>query len=86
MQGIKLYIEKLSKISLSYIAAGFMLTEVCIDIFLNKTLSDWGNIRIVFIIANVVIMLYLLNFKEKEDRLNTSCDLDQAVVSAEVAQ
>ena len=86
MQGIRLYIEKLSKISLSYIAAGFMLTEVCVDFFLNKTLSDWGNIRVLFIIANVVIMLYLLNIKEKEDRQNTSGDLGQAAVSAEPAR
>ncbi|MFI5139413.1 MAG: hypothetical protein ACHQIM_16440 [Sphingobacteriales bacterium] len=85
MHNVKLHLEKLSKISLSYIAAGFILVEICIDIFLNQNPSDWGNIRILFIIANVAIMLYLLNIKEKEDRLNTSGDLDQTAVSAEVA-
>jgi hypothetical protein len=60
---------KSDKIFWSYIAAGLVFTELCIDIFINAKPSHWEIVRMAFIILNVAIIMYLLNVKKKAEEL-----------------
>ncbi len=74
MQKFKSNLEKFDKVFWSYVAKAIIFVEVCLDFLLNQNQTYWADIRVVFIILNAIIMVYLLHLKDKEGKLEPQND------------